>query len=127
MDEKDLEIVIKRSTVEFPRALSLTGTLKFLNALGNVLEAEILYDVGYRVVKREISSVSITGIIKLDLFDIKAVSDSFRSYPYEQPRGDKIKGFKFITIPGYKLSDHRKEVVALWDRVNGFVKDFYSS
>lgn len=124
MNEKDLETVIKRSTVEFPRALTLTRTEKLLDTMGYVLQVNILYDVGYRITLREMSSVSISGVIKFDtFFGVKGASGSFKSYPYDKPRGDKIKGFKFVTIPGYTLSEHRKEVVALWDKVNEFVKD----
>lgn len=122
MTKNTLDDVIKRSTVEFPRALSLTGIKCLFRAMEVALQAEVTLDVSYTLRDHvsSYSNLSINGKIKFGGSD-KYVSDSFESYN-SNSSNDRIKGIRFRSIPGYKLGEHRKEVVTLWDKVREYVK-----
>ncbi len=122
-----IDELIKKATIDFPRALNLEEAEKLINHLAENLPARIDYtitsnkmiivDPGEEIFKQE-GTVKITANIthstKPNAFD------SCEFNPHGQD-SSKLSSMKFQLTPGWELSDYRPEVQQLWEDVRKVV------
>ncbi len=122
-----LETVLERSTIALPKPLNLKQAEDLLSYLAKNLPGRIKYKAHYY---RDIEpgdsplqdeSIGMIATIASDnpLLD----TGSFESIVCaDDPT--KIAAIRFSPIPGYDLSEHRPEVVQLWDDVRKLIKNY---
>ena len=124
--------LIEKSTIKFPRAISLSGAEKLLRYIADKLPANVAYTINrhrtlYHKNEMEISlregSTGISGNIACRKTPI-----AFDSFEFTLSISDssKLDTMQFNIIPGYELSEHRQEVRKLWDETRKIVFKYFS-
>ena len=126
-----LETLINKSTVKFPRPLSLKETEKLFSYLTKNLPARITYHADYLMnlrnednrVCKDPGTASISGTISIDT---SHAFDGFESKEYSED-ATKISAIKFILTPGYDIEEeYTQDVRSLWNSVKEKVSDYFS-
>ncbi len=124
-----VEDVTKRSHIEFPKVIHLERLEDLLKNIANNLSCDIRYEVKTvkgiykrypRDLQGEIGPIDVSGSIVLKT----AASDSF-SCGKKFNDYTRFSSLDFMTIPGYDLEEHRKEVVELWDNVRKQIELYF--
>jgi len=127
--EVSLDDILEKSTVRFSEPLTIHEIKKLLEYIAKTLPARISYHASQHFFiygknegdLTEPGTPSVTGTIA-SLNEIFA-TDSFSSVPSDGI--PKISLLRFSPIPGYTLTEHRLEIVSLWEDVKTLAEAYF--
>ena len=127
-----IDKLIEKTTIEFPRKLSLKGAEGLIDYIAEKLPANIHYNVSYHrsVIPKEedkgFSKQDGTVNIAATIMDTKK-SMAFDTCEFNPSKEDSsnLSSIRFQLVPDWELFDYRPEVILLWDDVRRIVKDYF--
>lgn len=127
-----LNEVTEKSTVEFPKSISLKEAEDLLKYIAKNTKVDIHYNMSTNVqllpAKHEdmMMQKSYCDNISGTLYSLEKLmtNEDFVMKPNSSDNY-RFKDLKFFNTPGWELSDYRKEAVQLWDDVRKVSLDYF--
>lgn len=122
--------VVERSTVKFERALDISGVKSLLRYVAERVPCEVSYAVecfealvhsscGNGVITNQHGSFKFSGTFRI------LGGTSFAGFNCSSDAYLGAGALNFLAIPGYSLSEHRKEEVEVWDNVRAGIEKYF--
>jgi hypothetical protein len=132
-----IEDILERATIKFPNPLGLADTERLLLCISEGVKGKVNY--GLRTPKsfvyNEEKGKSEVDVRKNIIGEIiirgskNPIGEAVSILPSEDladERFIKYSSMRFSIIPGYDVSEYRKETVQLWDDVRSIVEKYFS-
>jgi hypothetical protein len=124
-----LDQVMEESRIEFARSLDLKETEKLLEYLTNKMCGRITYHISSfknlsiedNRLGRDNGTVKINGNI---MRENPVVFDAFET-EHDNDDTSRIRGIRFMLIPGYDMDDYGRERRELWSHVKKDINDYF--
>ena len=130
----DMEDIIERTTITFPIPLDIARTEHLLLKISEGIQGEVKYRVEraksfeYNE-KEKKSKITLRDRALGGVFirSNKSVTSEFVKLITSDTESTKYSAMRFDPIIGYSVSEHRPEVVKLWDDVRSVVEEYFKN
>jgi hypothetical protein len=130
----DMEDILKRTIITFPTSIGFVDTEKLLFHISEGIQGEVEYSVdcpksfAYNE-KEKKSKITLRDRALGGVFirSNKSVTSEFVKLITSDTESTKYSAMRFDPIIGYSVSEHRPEVVKLWDDVRSVVEVYFKN